>query len=76
MNKGKPSGFKADTKQDAGAKSTTRERSGTPGAGPGWNERRTEDVEQPVHAGGHGGPEQQAGGPEHHGGDAHEDRNP
>jgi hypothetical protein len=38
MNKGKPSGFKADTKKDAGAKSTSRPRSGQAGAGPEWTE--------------------------------------
>jgi hypothetical protein len=39
MNKGKPSGFKADTKKDAGAKSTSRPRRGQAGAGTGWTER-------------------------------------
>jgi hypothetical protein len=34
MNKGKPSGFKADTKKDAGAKSSSRPRAGQAGAGP------------------------------------------
>jgi len=33
MNKGKPSGFKADTKNDVGAKSTSRSRRGQAGAG-------------------------------------------
>jgi pyruvate/2-oxoacid:ferredoxin oxidoreductase beta subunit len=75
MNKGKPSGFKADTKQDAGAKSTSHERTGTAGAGPEWSEKKQREQEV-VHAGGDGGPAQQAGGPDHRGGDAHEDRNP
>jgi hypothetical protein len=34
MNKGKPSGFKADKKTDAGAKSTSRPRRGQAGVGP------------------------------------------
>jgi hypothetical protein len=38
MNKGKPSGFKADTKKDAGAKSSSRPRRGQAGAGPEWTE--------------------------------------
>ena len=42
MNKGKPSGFKADTKKDAGAKSTSRPREGQAGAGPEWTERNME----------------------------------
>jgi len=41
MNKGKPSGFKADTKTDPGAKSTSRPRRGQAGAGPEYTERRT-----------------------------------
>src|SRR5687768_16446176 len=36
MNKGKPSGFKADTKKDAGVKSSSRPRRGQAGAGPEW----------------------------------------
>ena len=76
MNKGKPSGFKADTKQDPGAKSTQHERAGTSGAGPEWTERKEAQKRQTVHAGGDGGPEQQAGGPENRGLDGHEDRNP
>jgi hypothetical protein len=77
MNKGKPSGFEAETKKSAGAKSTSYERTGQAGAGPEWTERkRAEREREVVHAAGHGGPEQQAGGPDHHGGDAHEDRNP
>jgi hypothetical protein len=76
MNKGKPSGFKADTKKDAGAKSTSHERAGQAGAGPEWTERKQNREREMVHAGGDGGPQQNAGGPDHHGGDAHEDRNP
>lgn len=77
MNKGKPSGFEAKTKSDAVAKSTSRERSGQAGAGPEWTERHEEQGdEESVHAGGQGGPAQNAGGPHHHGGDPHEDRNP
>jgi hypothetical protein len=76
MNKGKPSGFKADTKKDAGAKSTSRMRSGQAGAGPGWADRKQKREDELVHAGGDGGPQQNAGGPRHHGGNEHEDRNP
>jgi len=77
MNKGKPSGFAAETKKDVGAKSSTHERSGTAGAGPEWRERKEQQAAaQAVHAGGDGGPEQKVGGPEHHGGAADEDRNP
>ena len=76
MNKGKPSGFKADTKKDAGARSTARKRSGQAGAGPEWTARKKQREEQMVHAGGEGGPEQNAGGPDHHGSPAHEDKNP
>jgi hypothetical protein len=77
MNKGKPSGYEADTKKDAGAKSTSYERAGQAGAGPEWTERKQKrEAEEMVHAGGDGGPKQKAGGPEHRGGDAHEDRNP
>ena len=76
MNKGKPSGFRADTKKDAGAKSTSRERSGQAGAGPEWAERKQQREAEMVHAGGDGGPEQNAGGSEHRGGRPDEDRNP
>jgi len=76
MNKGKPSGFRADTKKDAGVKSTSYERSGQAGAGPEWTERKQQRESEMVHAGGDGGPEQNAGGPRHHGGRADEDRNP
>lgn len=77
MNKGKPSGFKADTKKDAGVKSTERERAGQAGAGPEWTERKQQKQERlAVHAGGEGPPEQNAGGPDHHGSRADEDRNP
>jgi hypothetical protein len=79
MNKGKPSGFKADTKRDAGAKSTSHERTGTAGAGPEWRERQEQQRpqgERLVHAGGDGGSRQNAGGPEHRGGKPDEDRNP
>jgi hypothetical protein len=41
MNKGKPSGFKADTKKDAGAKSTSRPRRGQAGVGPEYTDRET-----------------------------------
>jgi hypothetical protein len=75
MNKGKPSGFKADTKKDAGAKSTSRERSGQAGAGPEWTERNKRGDEL-IHAAGDGGPEQNAGGRNHRGGRPDEDRNP
>ena len=80
MNKGKPSGYEAETKKDAGAKSTSYERYGTAGAGPEWTEWRQQQQrqrqEQEIHNAGEGGPEQHAGGPDHHGGDPHEDRNP
>ena len=79
MNKGKPSGYEAETKKDAGAKSTSHERSGTAGAGPEWTERRQQQQqqrEQETHNAGDGGAEQNAGGPRHRGGDPHEDRNP
>jgi len=36
MNKGKPSGFEADTKKDPGAKSSSRARRGQAGAGAEW----------------------------------------
>jgi hypothetical protein len=75
MNKGKPSGFKADTKKDAGAKSTSHERAGQAGAGPEWTERK-QRKEELVHVGGDGGPEQNAGGPDHRGLDGHVDKNP
>lgn len=75
MNKGKPSGFKADTKQDAGAKSTTHERRGQAGAGADPTQRRPRR-EPIIHAAGEGRPEHNAGGPRHHGGRADEDRNP
>src|SRR5688572_3096406 len=62
MNKGKPSGFEADTKKDAGAKSSSRTRRGQAGAGAEWigSSRRSEtpretDTEVPVSkAGGNG----------------------
>lgn len=80
MNKGKPSGYEAETKKDAGAKSTSHERSGTAGAGPEWTERRQQQQrqqqEQEEHRAGDGGAEQNAGGPSHHGGAPDEDRNP
>jgi len=76
MNKGKPSGFEADTKKDAGAKSTSYERYGTTGAGPDWTERRQARRQTMVHPAGQSPPGHWAGGPEHHGGDADEDRNP
>jgi hypothetical protein len=41
MNKGKPSGFNADTKKDAGAKSTSRPRRGQAGVGPEYTDRET-----------------------------------
>jgi hypothetical protein len=66
-NKGKPSGRKANTKSEAGAKTTSHERRGQAGAGDRMDEERPA---------GEGGAEQQAGGPEHRGGEADEDRNP
>ena len=41
MNKGKPSGSKAETKKDAGAKSSSRPRRGQAGAGAEWTGRET-----------------------------------
>jgi hypothetical protein len=76
MNKGKPSGFKAETKKDVGAKSTVHERAGQAGTKSEPIQRRRRKETEPVHAGGQGGPDQNAGGPEHFGGDPHEDRNP
>jgi len=70
-NKGNPSGRKASSKTGPGRKSTSRERSGQSGASGNSGQRQGE-----IHPAGEGGPEQDAGGPEHHGGDAHEDRNP
>ena len=70
-NKGNPSGREAKTKTDPGRKRTSQERGGQAGAfGSG---RRVREEKRPA---GEGGPEQQAGGPEHHGGEADEDRNP
>src|SRR5215203_3664798 len=47
MNKGKPSGFKAETKKDAGAKSTSRERQGQAGAGAEWNRSKRKSEAAP-----------------------------
>jgi hypothetical protein len=69
-NKGKPSGRKARSKSETGRKSTSREHGGQAGS------FGNENMDTEEHRAGEGGPEQQAGGPEHHGGDAHEDRNP
>jgi hypothetical protein len=70
-NKGKPSGRKAQTKSDPGRKNTSRERRGQAGAfGRG---QQTANEEHPA---GQGPAEHQAGGREHHGGEADEDRNP
>ena len=62
MNKGKPSGFEADTKKDAGAKSSSRARRGQAGAGAEWtgSGRRSEtpreaDIEVPSRRSGNGG---------------------
>jgi hypothetical protein len=71
-NKGKPSGRVASTKRDPGIKSEIRERSAPSGAY--GHEQR--DVTTELHPAGQGGPEQNAGGPDHSGADAHEDRNP
>lgn len=70
-NKGKPSGQQASKKTEPGRKSSSRERGSQPGAF-GRSGRQTGEE----HAAGDGGPEQQAGGPEHRGGNAHDDRNP
>jgi hypothetical protein len=70
-NKGNPSGREASKKTDPGRKRTSRERSGQAGAFDNSGQRKGEE-----HPAGQAGPEQQAGGPEHHGGDADEDRNP
>jgi hypothetical protein len=70
-NKGNPSGREASKKTDPGRKRTSRERSGQSGAFDNSGQRAGGE-----HPAGDGGPEQDAGGPEHHGGDAHEDRNP
>ena len=70
-NKGKPSGRKAQTKSEAAARTTPHERwsqAGTFGRG--------ERMKNEEHPAGEGGPEQQAGGPKHRGGEADEDRNP
>lgn len=71
-NKGKPSGRVASTKRDPGIKSETRERSAPAGAH--GDEKRDPTTE--LHPAGQGGPEQNAGGPDHHGADEHEDHNP
>ncbi|EEF58565.1 hypothetical protein Cflav_PD1755 [Pedosphaera parvula Ellin514] len=69
-NKGKPSGFVAETKVGPGAHSRIREKPSTPGAG------KRPNYEPEFHPAGVGGPEQNAGGPEHHGANADEDHNP
>jgi hypothetical protein len=71
-NKGNPSGREASKKTDPGRKRTSSERAGQSGAF-GRGGRQANEEEHPA---GRGGPEQQAGGPEHHGGEADEDRNP
>jgi len=73
-NKGKPGGSVAETKRRPGIKSETKARSATPGASDGKTEKQSRAGE--VHPAGAGGPEQNAGGPQHHGADAHEDNNP
>ena len=70
-NKGNPSGREASKKTDPGRKRTSQERSGQAGAFGRGLQRRNEE-----HPAGEGKPEHQAGGPDHRGGDAHEDRNP
>ncbi|MDB6123944.1 MAG: hypothetical protein JWQ71_2937 [Pedosphaera sp.] len=69
-NKGKPSGSVAETKYDPGIKSDTRAKSPTPGA----SGKKHEETE--FHPAGSGPPEQNAGGADHTGADAHEDHNP
>jgi 1,4-alpha-glucan branching enzyme len=46
MNKGKPSGFRADTKDDAGAKSTSRPRDGQAGVGAEYTDRQANAADQ------------------------------
>ena len=48
MNKGKPSEFKADTKEDAGAKSSSCPRTGQAGAGPEWAEKVIQNQSAPL----------------------------
>ena len=63
-NKGKPSGRSLTNKKDnKESQSSGRKKSGSGG-------------NRGLHPGGDGGPLQNAGGPDHHGGNAHEDRNP
>jgi hypothetical protein len=73
-NNGKPSGSVAETRRQPGIKTETRAKSATPGAGEGGSEKQSKAGE--VHPAGEGGPKQNAGGPRHHGGDAHMDNNP
>jgi hypothetical protein len=68
--KGNPGGRKARAKSDPGRKSTSRERIGQAGS------FGNENIGTEEHRAGDGGRDQQAGGSEHHGGDAREDRNP
>jgi hypothetical protein len=71
-NKGKPSGREASKKTDPGRKRDSRARSGQSGA----FGRGMQQPEEKPHPAGQGDFDQQAGGADHHGGDAHEDRNP
>jgi hypothetical protein len=73
-NRGRPGGKLGVAKGGSRrAKSKTRQANPMPVSGaPG---RRRSSSGQ-VHPAGRGGRAQQAGGPEHHGLDAHEDRNP
>ena len=68
MNKGKPSG------NPSVSNSERSERRGTAGAGPEWTDRRPQQTQ--LHPGGDGGPKQNAGGPDHRGGEPGDDRNP
>ncbi len=71
-HKGKPAGKVAETKRDRGIRSHTRPTSPTPGA----YGMEPPDPGSDLHPAGKGPPEQEAGGPDHHGADAHEDHNP
>jgi hypothetical protein len=71
-NTGNPGSSMAEAKRRPGIKSEIPDKSVTPGAG--GKEKQSEAEE--VHPAGEGGPKQNAGGPRHDGGEAHNDNNP
>ncbi|HXS67426.1 MAG TPA: hypothetical protein VN761_01205 [Candidatus Polarisedimenticolia bacterium] len=73
MNKGKPGGKSGAAKGGSRrARGKTSQRTPHPGKGAGLGPKRGTTV----HPAGRGGPSQWAGGPQHHGLDPSEDRNP